>query len=380
MNITTLSKEVFNQKSKEAVNAQSLRKEVNLVNVEFINETTLKVEDKNIPISKRAYHDFIESLQIPKAFLNRFSTSFGAETETAFINRLKNSFAAKSKTCIITLVVNPKEKVVTNILGESKSLISNESFLGFVTQMVDQYKLDVVNFHLGENGECSVDTISPNSFFYIPGMKDENFYAGTTFTNAPRTGLTVNPYIHRLSCANGISTKSYEETYKLDSLEPDSIFKFNQNMQELAAVNFVPKNFVNRVTKASMTQCSYKELLDTSSKVLTESKIDFYALQQYVPTQRMENAFNNFGIDTLKLTNHQKQNLKTNVSMWSLINAVTNLASNDIKGVEIGEYNRKSLMVYAGTLLTKTFDCENLIVGPYDNFKVEEQETVNTGN
>ena len=73
------------------------------------------------------------------------------------------------------------------------------------------------------------------------------------------------------------------------------------------------------------------------------------------------------GIQPTELTPAQKRNARTNVSVWDIVNGITDFASHDY-GYEIKdpENTRNELMVQAGGILTKQYDTQNLLVAqPY---------------
>jgi hypothetical protein len=267
-----------------------------------------------------------------------------------------------------TLVANPKTHQITRILGGNKSSISNESAIDFAKRYIDGYNLDVSSFHIGNNGDISINTTSPSGYFSVPGMKDETFTVGVSFINTPDRGLEVSPFLNRLICANGMIGRSMTETYRLKELTPEAIDKFNEQMLQLQAVNFAPMGFSDRIIKADATKASLDEMNWAASRLMSTSNVDYNHLQKWIPIQSTKDEFSRYGMDIAKLTKHQLKNASTGTSINDLYNAMTHFATHSHNGVEIDEYKRSQLMIDAGNLLSKnTYDTENLIKSPFLN-------------
>ena len=332
-----------------------------------MDQESIEIHGKRVSLSPQAFKDLLEILGLPKAFLKRFGTTFGEENLQTFINRMRVA-AATSRVENVTLIASPKNHRITRILGGSKSAISNDSAIDFAKEHIDRYNLDVASFHVGDNGYFSINTTSPDSYFNVPGMKDETFTTGVAFTNSPDRGLEVSPFLNRLICANGMIGRSMSETYRLRELHPEAINKFNEQMQQLRNVNFAPQGFADQIIKADSTKSSLAEMQWASSRLMSASNVDYNDLQKWIPLQSTHDEFNTYGMDTTKFTKHQSKNATTGMSINDLYNAMTHFATHDHSGIELDEYKRSVLMIDAGNLLTKnTYDTENLIKSPFLN-------------
>ena len=83
-------------------------------------------------------------------------------------------------------------------------------------------------------------------------------------------------------------------------------------------------------------------------------------------------AFSRHGIDTSRFTKLQQKNATTGTDLWSLVNGMTNFASNG-KGIYFDDETQRSrIMVAAGNLFARdTYDTENLVVSPFSRERVE---------
>jgi len=69
------------------------------------------------------------------------------------------------------------------------------------------------------------------------------------------------------------------------------------------------------------------------------------------------------GIQPNELTQKQQQNARTNISVWDIVNGITDFASHDYGfNIKNPESTRNQLMVNAGGILTKQYDTQNLLI------------------
>lgn len=367
METLTISQSIFDEKAKEAIEQQPMRRQISLHEVELLSTEKVNIGGREVSLSKKAFTDFIEILRLPKAFLDRFKDVFGEDNQKMFINRLRES-ASLVKGIEVTLVANPRTQEIIRILGPNKAMISNDSALDFAKRYIDGYNLSINGFYLENNGAFSINTTSPSGFHSIHGLKDENFQAGVTFHNSPERGLEVSPYIHRLVCANGMVGRQMDESYRLTNLSPESIEKFNQQILQLQQVNFAPTGFADRIHKAIDTTASLAEMQSAVSTVLKGSNVEYDRLQKWIPIDWTLKKYEEMGMDANKFTRIQRQNAQTGMSINELYNAVTNFATHKHSGIKVDDYDRNLMMIQAGNLLwKKQYDIENFIPSPFMN-------------
>jgi hypothetical protein len=262
----------------------------------------------------------------------------------------------------VTLLVDPREKKITNILPAGYASISNEAFVDFAEGYINQYGLEVKDFGSDPSGGATINCVSPNAIFTVPGMSDEVFNTGVTFRNTPSRGLEVSPYLNRLVCSNGMSSTAFSETYGLHELSDKSIQEFNDHMIQMASTGFQPVGLADKIKAANNTDASIAEVQRAMSAILsTDKKVDFEYAQRYLPITRIMKAYSDIGATPESFTSKQLQNAKSGLSIWEVVNGMTNFASNDER-YNIDDHKTGSLMVSAGNLLMKkNFDTEALL-------------------
>ena len=359
--LTTLSPTAFQARKAEAVRNEVMRKEISLSEFNVIDNTHIEVDGVKIELTPFAFKRLLGRLRIPTAFAKRFSDGFGTDGLQQLVQMMKTMKSSKNDQTV-TLLVDPRNKVITNILPAGYASISNEAFVDFAEGYINQYGLEVKDFGSDPNGGATINCVSPNSVFSVPGMSDEIFNTGVTFRNTPTRGLEVSPYLNRLVCSNGMSSTAFSETYGLHELTDKSISEFNEHMISMASTGFQPVGLADKIKMANDTDASIAEVQRAMSAMLsTDKKIDYEYMQRYLPINRVMKAYSDIGAEPSTFTTKQLQNAKSGLSIWEVVNGITNFASND-KKYSIDDHKTGNLMVSAGNLLMKkNFDTEALI-------------------
>ena len=359
--LTTLSPTAFAARKAEAVRNEVMRKEISLSEFNVIDNTHIEVDGVKIELTPFAFKRLLGRLRIPTAFAKRFETGFGSDGLKQLVQMMKTMKSSKNDQTV-TLLVDPRAKKVTNILPAGYASISNEAFIDFAEGYINQYGLEVKDFGSDPSGGATINCVSPNGVFSVPGMSDEVFNTGVTFRNTPTRGLEVSPYLNRLVCSNGMTSTSFSETYGLHELTDKSIREFNDHMISMASTGFQPVGLADKIKSANNTDASIAEVQRAMSAMLsTDKKIDYEYMHRYLPINRVMKAYSDIGAEPSTFTTKQLQNAKSGLSIWEVVNGITNFASNDQK-YNIDDHKTGNLMVSAGNLLMKkNFDTEALI-------------------
>ena len=360
-NLTTISKTAFAARKAEAISNEVMRKEINLSEFNVIDNTHIEVDGVKIELTPFAFKRLLGRLRIPTAFAKRFSEGFGADGLQQLVSMMKTMKTSRNDQTV-TLLVDPKEKVITNILPAGYASISNEAFVDFAERYIEQYGLEVTDFGSDPDGGATINCVAPDAVFTVPGMSDEVFNTGVTFRNTPTRGLEVSPYLNRLVCSNGMSSTSFSETYGLHELTDKSINEFNDHMITMASTGFQPVGLADKIKAANDTDASIAEVQRAMSAIMsTDKTVDFDYAQRYLPINRVMKAYSDIGAEPTTFTSKQLQNAKSGLSVWEVVNGMTNFASNDER-YDISDHRNASLMVTAGNLLMKkNFDTEALL-------------------
>ena len=366
--ITTLSQSAFDVKKAEAINNQLMRKEITLSEFNVVDNNHIDIDGVKIEVTDKAFGKLLGRLRIPKAFAKRFSDGFGNDGLRQLVTMMKSAKSSRNEQTV-TLLVDPSSRKITDILPAGYASISQENFVDFASRYIDQYGLGVT--HMGSDlyGGTQINCVSPQGMFNVPGMTNEVFNTGVTFRNTPTRGLEVSPYLERLICSNGMTSTAFAENYGLHNLSEKNINEFNEHMIRMASTNFQPVGLADSIKKANNTDASLAELQRAASSILSLDKaIDYNYIQKYIPIDRAMKAYTDLGADPNTFTKVQMQNAKSGMSVWDVVNGMTNFASNDSK-YTINEGKMGNLMVTAGNILCKKqYDTEGVLdINPFAN-------------
>ena len=365
--LTTLSQSAFDVKKAEAINNQLMRKEITLSEFNVIDNNHIDVDGVKIEVTDKAFGKLLGRLRIPKAFAKRFSDGFGNDGLRQLITMMKSAKSSRNEQTV-TLLVDPNSRKITDILPAGYASISQESFIDFASRYIDQYNLGVTHMGSSQYGGTQINCVAPQGMFNVPGMTNEVFNTGVTFRNTPTRGLEVSPYLERLICANGMTSTAFAENYGLHNLNDKNINEFNEHMIRMAATNFQPVGLADNIKKANSTDASLAEMQRAASSILSLDKaVDYEYVQKYIPVERAFKAYSQLGADPNTFTKAQMKNAKSGMSVWDLVNGMTNFASNDTK-FNINEGKMGNLMVTAGNILCKKqYDTEGVLdINPFD--------------
>jgi hypothetical protein len=367
MSVITLGSSAIENKKKETLNAQNLRKQVAFRDIELVDDKTIRYEGRLVEITEDALKSLLKMIGMSQTFATKFGELFTPEAKTQFINSMKNAMATnKGNLNEVTLVLNPLTRKIVSFLRKPTDFISNERFIETVDMIVNQGNLDVTNWSVDPNsGLVTVNAFNPRAEFAIDGLANEAFSGGLTMKNSPDKGLWVMPYVNRQWCTNGLTMQFAEEAYKLHELGGVTMEKFWTEMNDLANRNFMPHMFETKVLNAKATPASMREL-NSAYGIIKEAGAGDRA-GNWIPLSENFGAYAHAGID---FKNHSMSDAKSNQSIWSLVNSMTHFASHDlVEGV--ADHNRTKLMVQAGNLLDKKHDHAIEMVNPFAKMKLD---------
>jgi hypothetical protein len=367
-NLTTLSQSAFDAKKKEAIGNELMRKEITLSEFNVVDNNHIDIDGVKIEVTDKAFGKLLGRLRIPKAFAKRFSEGFGNDGLRQLITMMK-SMKSSHNDQTVTLLVDPNTRKITDILPAGYAAISNESFVDFASRYIDQYNLGVTHMGSSQYGGTQINCVSPNGMFHVPGMQNEVFHTGVTFRNTPTRGLEVSPYLSRLICTNGMTSTAFAENYGLHNLNDKNINEFNEHMIRMASTGFQPVGLADNIKKAHNTDASLAEMQKAASAIMsTDKAVDYDYIQRYIPVERALKAYSNLGAEPTTFTQTQMKNAKSGMSVWDVVNGMTNFASNDSR-YNIDDSRMGNLMVTAGNILTKKqYDTEGVLdINPFAN-------------
>jgi len=349
----------------DALRNQPLRKEVSLSEIRFTTLDSIEYAGLQFGLARPALKDLMRVLGFSISTEERLSAAIGEDGARNFLNSLRTALSQSAGTIILS--VTP-DRVIQRITrgGSTTSLFTASTYFDTVDRFMNQNGgMLIKDMHFNrETGAISLSAASPSGEFQVGNLSNEVFHGGLNLS-ITADGIKANPYLHRLICTNGMVTRSFEESFNLNRNNAEAWTQFWQNLERIEKGGFKPVAFTNKVEQATNTRASLFELERGMNLITNNSKCTKDDLQQFINFKPTYNRLHSAGIDTVKLSDAQKRNLRTGVSVWDVINGVTDFASHNY-GIEKSANCDRHLQLQAGDILTKQFDTQNLILNqPY---------------
>ena len=93
MSVITLGSLAIENKKKETLNAQNLRKQVAFRDIELVDDKTIRYEGRLVEITEDALKSLLKMIGMSQTFATKFGELFTPEAKTQFINSMKNAMA-----------------------------------------------------------------------------------------------------------------------------------------------------------------------------------------------------------------------------------------------------------------------------------------------
>jgi hypothetical protein len=355
--ITTQQFEHFRS---HALANQPIRKTCLLSDLRFETLDVISFKGVNLICSRKALKNIVAIIGLQQSGSNQLSKVAGEELTISILNSLKTVMTGSNTEVIIS--VNP-DRTITRVTktGKGSSLISAETFFSTFERLANRHDLNIKSTHFNQDtGAVSISTVATNAEHQVRGFSDEVFHSGLNLSITDE-GIQADPYMHRLICTNGMVTRQFEESYKINSLSPATWTDFYRHLETIERSGFVPNKFNDAVNQAIKNPASLAELERGMRLLRTHSLIEDHDLETFFPgMRRTYQKLNQAGIITETITDAQKRNVRTAISKWDVINGVTDFASHNY-GIEKRENADRHLQVQAGDMLAAISDTSNLI-------------------
>jgi len=352
--------ETFKQSS---IENQPVFYDTALKNVEVADLDVFTVEGTPLNVTPQARNELHDILNVPNSFANHVENTLGRDARLGIVDSLRSAISEKNGIKVKLSLANDK------IVGINRDFrtVKMEGFFELFEMFMNRYDLDVTKYSNGF-GMSEITAKSPRQV-NIDGknLPDEVFNTGVTF-RCKNGKVSVNPYIFRLVCTNGMIGR-YEENQQLSSTQKDVVAGFFKNMDKLAEQSFMPDGLRNHVLRAISTRASVDEVFKARELIDSYSVTKFTnpLVESFVPAEEIKDAYAKNGYDVNEMSITQRKSCMTNLRYWDVINGLTRFASHDYTsdGFKISEREQMDLQQQAGLLLQrKTIDCENRIPTP----------------
>lgn len=369
MNLKSINLKDWAKFKEQILGNQPVKKQVSITEIEILSEDKIGLNGAEIPLSKQASADLRSIIGLPTKFSKDVDKNFGVTARKQIIDMCKLMRSASGKDLNVTLVLNPKSRQIERIAKEDR-MLSMETFFQTFENLANQHDLEVKEFGTCSDGGINLSVVSSKSEFQVGNFADEIFHPGMTFKNNMNDGSYIMPFMYRLVCTNGMVNQSFgsaDKTQKgsgpiqLGGEDFKSMDLFYQHIEHFVKGGFFPETFKNKISVAKNTMASLSEVESAGRMILDNSNAKDNQIDNFVPLNDIRSQYKSLGVDPKFLSAEQMKTSRTNVSIWDIVNGITDFASHDY-GFEVSADNKLRLQVGAGNVLAKnSFDTQNLM-------------------
>lgn len=270
----------------------------------------------------------------------------------------------------VTVVYDQIQKKLTHISSGAYNRISNELLFNFAEGIVDKNpdlkiikilggkETSDVGFHILSSEQVGLQDVMSND--------PEEFQFGITLSNRGVSTI-VGDFAYRLICTNGMMSIKTDDRFKLEGTDGDSLFKLFQHFEVMQKEQYIPKDFNENVSTASNIPASYGELNSVYRTIISGLVPEFPEHKPMIAEAIKTRFFSEMivveqklkarGFDIEEITPQQMKFIKTDKTMWELVNIATDLGSNNHP---YPLNNKITLQQLGGKLLTRPFDLKEL--------------------
>lgn len=343
-----------------AMRNEPLAYKCSLTDIDIVDENHIKVKGFTLPCNPNVLKDFGKILKVPQNFLKDFETSFGKDGKLRFINFLKDAVSL-NRNKIISIIGDRQSKRILGIA--SGDFMPYEMYFRIFDELMNKHEFEIKDM-VFDNNRLAINAILRKGQFNVGGVDQENFFPGFTFRSDLAKGTTLDSYIYRLVCSNGMIAPDHNDPINFGpdgTLGSPTAEDFFRRIDKLNENGLIPASFKDNVTKAINTNASFAEVKSAAFQLERTSERAKPFIDSFIPINSIKSQLGAKGIELSKLNANQEKSIITGVKIWDLVNGITDFASHDY-GFDVNPSSKIGLQIHANAILTKrAFDTENLV-------------------
>lgn len=339
---------------------------------------TIGISGREIKVSDKFFLSLSSMLKMNQSLSREMIKNEDGKLAAKMMSVLKSyrSSTEKGSGNEILLIGNPDTKRIVDIMKpERYRRLTNDSIYNVTERILNENpKLDIETVDMNAQGHLSINLLSNNEVGFPSMGKDEFFKFGFSLIQTSKDTL-AETYNQRLVCTNGMRSSlgsggiggsshkslSFTEKIRLNGHGVEDIAVFLKQIEAMNKAKFVPAAFEDTLHAAINTKASLIEV--QSALNLAHDKVDKNddpdLVSAYLGKINRE-YFHGYddamhriakkGQDPLLLNDRHRSFIKTNQSIWDVVNSLTFLGSNNTGIPFKGEHDLK---VKAGRLFGK---------------------------
>jgi len=351
-----VSNEKFDQMREVLAAAEHATKVVSLSEISMdensIKNKTINVHGNPVGVGSAFFQKLAGTLKVSKALTTELIKNEDGKIATALINGLKD-YRSSHGGGEIMLIANPNSREVIDICDPKRfRRMTNESVMDVTSRIVNDnpnLSIETIDFN-PHSGRSVINLLNSDEVGFPGAGKDEFFKFGFSIVQTTKDTM-VEMYNQRLVCSNGLRISlgngaiganrdiQFEEKFRLGGTDAESIREFLHRIEAMKKAGFVPSNFQNVLSSAVSTKASLFEvedamitaqrMVDEPDAELRKNYIDAIGRKYFHAHGETMSRVARKGQDTFHLNEKQKSFIKTNMSIWDVVNSMTFLGSNN---------------------------------------------------
>jgi hypothetical protein len=312
-------------------------------------------------------------LKMNASLTREFIKNEDGKVAAAFMNAL-NEYRRGVGAKDVLLIANTETKEVIDICDPKRyKRLTNDSLFDMTSKIMNEHPSLIIETidHSPTGGSVSINLLNNEEIGFPGAGKDEFFKFGFSIIQSSKDTI-VETYNTRLVCSNGLRVSlgsgsigsnrdlHFEEKFRLSGTGAEDIRTFLNKVDQMKKQAFVPAAFSSSLASAVNTKASLSEV--EAAMIMAQRKVredDPQFKKNFIDTLE-RNYFDGHketmqrimqkGVDPYKLNDKQKSLIKTNQSIWDVVNSMTYLGSNN-SGIELAD--KWELKTHAGSLFAK---------------------------
>jgi hypothetical protein len=310
----------------------------------------------------------VKVLGFTKGATETINKKLGNTVTSHLLELLKRTASAENGH--VCVVINEKSLKIVGFAREASAILSNHAYFKLFEDVMNNNKgMSIKNMSVTENGNVEISVLNEDWEFGLDGLSDEFFKSGLVFINSP-SKTVVNPFNERLVCTNGMVVDQSSMSIVLNA-GPNGLNTFYDTVRNITGVHNFEVEFKERIVRMMKTQASYAELLNVRSAVeynVLDMNVQAVrdTVESFIPTAEVKRAFISKNIDLNLVSNKAKKSIRTPLTVWELVNKLTDLASHPDRyslSLRNGNASITNLQMTAGQLSFKNeYDLEETVI------------------
>ena len=372
-----VSDEQFNQMREMLAAAECATKVVPLTSIALddhsIQSGTIQVGGQPVAVGNAFFQKLAGMLKVNRSLTTEMIKNEDGKIATSLINGLKDYRSAKGGNEVM-LIANPNTREVIDICDPKRfRRLTNESVFDVTSKIMNDnpnLSIETIDFN-PHTGKSVINLLNAEEVGFPGAGKDEFFKFGFSIVQSSKDTF-VEMYNQRLVCSNGLRVSlgqgaiggnrdiQFEERFRLGGTGAEDIRVFLNQIEAMKKAGFIPVGFQSALNSAVNTKAS---LLEVESAMIDAQRLvreDDPDLKKAFIDSLNRNYFQGYastmsrivrkGQDPLKLNDKQKSFIRTDQSIWDVVNSMTFLGSNNT-GMPLD--NKHQLKEHAGHLFGK---------------------------